>query len=414
MIRAQILSLILVGSSACLSQPGIGQTPEPPTQWKYLFNGINLDGWVNINGDDTTWTASDGMIRCTGKPICALRTLDKYENFILELEWRHLKSGGNAGVFLWAAAEPATGQPFLRAIEVQVLDHGYGKSDWFTTHGDVFPIHGSSMKPFPPSRGMRSFPSESRSLGAPEWNHYRIECLNGTLRLSVNGKEVSGGSDCTYRKGFIALESEGSPVDFKNIRIKKLPDSGDLTSDMTAPDPGGYIPLYNGVDMDGWITTKDSLKIFKPSDWRLAVHSSAEPQVIWSRYHASSDSPETIDFFFDIKVPESMDLTQSNAGGLVFFNADKPAVSFGPMDGVVQLNDQMVTPGKWTRIHGSIRKNIIQLDSGENSQILTIPVEATETEDKSTEPGEFLPVLGIQSPAGTENIVEYANIFVRQ
>ena len=181
---------------------------------------------------------------------------------------------------------------------------------------------------------------------------------------------------------------------------------------MTAPDPGEYICLYNGVDMDGWIASEASLKLLKPSDWRLAVHSSAEPHIIWSRYHASSDSPDTIDFFFDIKVPESMDLTQSNAGGLVFFNADKPAVSFGPMDGVVQLKNDMVPPGKWTRIHGSIRKNIIQLYSGENSQVLTLPAE--ETQSGSPEPGEFLPVLGIQSPVGTENIVEYANIFVRQ
>jgi hypothetical protein len=67
------------------------------------------------------------------------------------------------------------------------------------------------MKPFGRHRGDRSFPSEERSKGSPEWNHYRIVCTNGVLRLSVNGKEVSGGEDCNYRKGYLALESEGAP-----------------------------------------------------------------------------------------------------------------------------------------------------------------------------------------------------------
>ena len=114
----------------------------------------------------------------------ALRTPRQYENFILEIEWRHLTSGGNSGVFIWGSPIAAPGVPFLRGIEVQVLDHGYdvpGKNQWYTTHGDVFPIHGATMKPFGRHNGERSFPSEERSKGSPEWNHYRIVCTNGVL-----------------------------------------------------------------------------------------------------------------------------------------------------------------------------------------------------------------------------------------
>jgi hypothetical protein len=185
-----------------------------------------------------------------------LRTTRQYENFILELEWRHLRSGGNSGVFIWGTPVAAPGGPFLRSIEVQVLDHGFnvpGKNEWYTTHGDVFPIHGSSMKPFGRHNGMRSFPAEERSKGTPEWNHYRIVCSNGVIRLHVNGKEVSGGEDCNYRKGYIGLESEGAPIDFRNVRVKELPPSG-AAADLTAPVDSNWRSLFTGLDLRGWQT----------------------------------------------------------------------------------------------------------------------------------------------------------------
>lgn len=227
-----------------------------------LFNGRDLTGWVNANCAPETWSVVDGVIHCTGHPTGALRTPRQYENFILEVEWRHLSSGGNSGVFIWGTPIAAPGVPFLRGIEVQVLDHGYAeqyekqtgkKSEWFTTHGDVFPIHGASMKPFGRHNGDRSFPSEDRSKGTPEWNHYRIVCNEGVLRLSVNGKEVSGGEDCNYRKGYLALESEGAPVEFRNIRIKELP-SSQTPPELTAPLDNGLRTIFTGLDLRGWRT----------------------------------------------------------------------------------------------------------------------------------------------------------------
>src|SRR5689334_1419979 len=105
-----------------------------------LFNGRDLSGWVNANCAPETWSVREGMIHCTGRPTGALRTERQYENFILELEWRHLSRSGNSGVFIWATPIAAPGVPFLRGIEVQVLDHGYAedfekqngkKPDWF-------------------------------------------------------------------------------------------------------------------------------------------------------------------------------------------------------------------------------------------------------------------------------------------
>ena len=244
-----------------------------------LFNGRDLSGWVNVNCAAETFTVVDGMIHCDGVPTGALRTARQYENFELELEWRHLKEGGNAGVFVWAGPLPAPGQPFLRAIEVQVLDHGYGKSDWFTTHGDVFPIHGSSMKPFSPNRGDRSFPKEMRSKGAPEWNHYRIVATNGVLRLSVNGAEVSGGTDCRWRKGYLALESEGGHVDWRNLRIRELPSTGAGPAD-SAPEAEPWRSLYDGRGLRGWTPSPTDAGAWKAQDWNLVSVAGARESAV--------------------------------------------------------------------------------------------------------------------------------------
>src|SRR5258707_10994953 len=81
-----------------------------------LFNGRDLSGWVNANCAPETWSAREGGIYCTGHPTGALRTPRQYENFILELEWRHLTSGGNSGVFIWASPIAAPGAPFLPCV----------------------------------------------------------------------------------------------------------------------------------------------------------------------------------------------------------------------------------------------------------------------------------------------------------
>jgi hypothetical protein len=264
-----------------------------PPAFEPLFNGRDLTGWVNVNCAPETFVARDGVLHCDGIPTGALRTEHQYENFVLELEWRHMKSGGNAGVFIWSGPLPAVGQPFLRAIEVQVLDHGYGKSDWFTTHGDIFPIHGSSMKPFSPSKGDRSFPREFRSKGTNEWNHYRIVATNGVIRLSVNGAEVSGGTDCNWRRGYIALESEGGVVEWRNIRIQRLLPNR-ATPAQSAPAAEPWKALYDGRSLRGWTASDAAARVWKPSDWTLRCEAGAPADaLLWS------DQAPAESFFID-------------------------------------------------------------------------------------------------------------------
>jgi hypothetical protein len=202
--------------------------------WKALGEG----DFVNVNCRADTWTWKDGLLTCTGQPIGVTRSRQTFTNFELVVEWRHLRSAGNSGVFLWVPDEALTNLKSdtlpKYGIEIQALDHGFReqfeketgkKGDWFTTHGDVFAVGNSKMRPFQPTSpdGRRSFPRKNLSRGVGEWNHYYVRAINGEVRLWVNQEEVSGGNACEPRKGYLCLESEGSPIEFKNIAIRELP-----------------------------------------------------------------------------------------------------------------------------------------------------------------------------------------------
>ena len=241
-----IKSLCLVGvflMLACYMRPSTAQQPQPAR--KAFIDGT-APGWrtlgekdfARVNGDPDTWVWKEEMWHSTGKPIGVFRTAQKFTNFELVAEWRHLESGGNSGIFAWVPDEALKDLPPDKlpnyGIEIQALDHGYAelhekrtgkKGDWFTTNGDVFAVGKSKMTPFAPlsPNGSRSFPRKNLSKGVNEWNHYYVRAINGEIRLWVNGEEVSGGNNCEPRVGYLCLEAEGSPVEFKNIRIRELP-----------------------------------------------------------------------------------------------------------------------------------------------------------------------------------------------
>ncbi len=215
---------------------------DPPP--KALIDGTG-PGWVELGADDfvhvncekDTWTWDGNSVHCTGKPVGVTRSKKPYTNFELVCQWRHNKHAGNSGIFVWSPIESLDslkGPGLPHGIEVQVLDVGYAenyekknkkKSDWFTCHGDVFPVGSSRMTPFKPvsANGSRSFPSKNLSRPAGEWNHYYVRAINGEVRLWVNGEEVSGGNGCTPATGYLCLESEGAPIDFKGLKIRELP-----------------------------------------------------------------------------------------------------------------------------------------------------------------------------------------------
>jgi hypothetical protein len=261
----------------------ITAAPAAEPDFRPLFNGQDLSGWVNVNCGPSTWTVERDMIVCSGVPTGVLRTDRQYENFILELEYKHLHAGGNAGLFVWSDALTAPGVPFTRSIEVQVLD-GVNTEN-YTSHGDIFSIHGAVLTPDRPHPAgwQRCLPSERRARPAGEWNHYRVECCDGAVKLAVNGKEVSGGTACRPRKGYICLESEGSQVHFRNVRIAELPGGGAAGEDVARLDEG-FVSLYDGVTLDGWRAAAGHDGHWQPRDWVLAYdgQSEADEKDLWT------------------------------------------------------------------------------------------------------------------------------------
>jgi hypothetical protein len=207
-----------------------------------LFNGKDLAGWVNVNTAPDTWSVRDGMLFCTGKPIGVMRTEKQYENFILHIEWMHLEAGGNSGVFAWSDPAPAPGKNLPKGMEIQMLELEWPKlhptKDGKPNHpgyvsGELFGANGVTIVPENP-RGTRSMSFEMRCKPKGEWNTYIVVAVDGVIKLSINGKFVNGIRDASQRKGYLCLESEGAPIQFRNIKIMELP-GGRATPEQTAP-----------------------------------------------------------------------------------------------------------------------------------------------------------------------------------
>lgn len=253
-----------------------------------MFNGKDLTGWVNVNCHPGTFFIKDDMVVTTGKPTGYLRTAKQYENFIADFEWMHLpeKPGavGNSGFFVWADPIPATGTGYTRGIEVQVLvnlTYTDKKTGAVTasSHGDLFSIWGATCVPDRPhpNGSARCIPSENRAKGEGEWNHYRVEANNGVIKLQVNGKEVSGVSKCSPRKGYLALESEGSECRFRNLKIKELPSTHPKPEEIADEDKG-FHNLYTGLDLANWEKDPGHKGHWQPSDWVLHYDGKSETE----------------------------------------------------------------------------------------------------------------------------------------
>ena len=207
-----------------------------------LFNGKDLAGWVNVNTDPDTWKVKDGLLVCSGHPIGVMRSEKQYENFVLHIEWMHMEAGGNSGVFVWSNAKPDERSRLPNGVEVQMLELDWPKLNTRDgrvppiayVHGELFGVGGVKTMPDTP-RGERSMSIENRCKPRGEWNYYDVVAVDGTIKLSVNGKVVNGISKSTQKKGYLCLESEGAEIHFRNIKIMELP-PGVTSPEQTAPE----------------------------------------------------------------------------------------------------------------------------------------------------------------------------------
>ncbi|MCD6175789.1 MAG: DUF1080 domain-containing protein [Planctomycetes bacterium] len=181
-----------------------------------LFNERNLDNWTfHLKNSDidpaTVWSVQDGVLRCEGKPSGYIRTTEDYSNYKLHVEWRWPEKPSNSGVLLHMS-EPDKIWP--KAIEAQLMNQNAG---------DFYVIGGTDFKEHKGKEDRRVPKINDASEKKPgQWNAYDIICRDNTIELYVNGVFQNKATETTVNSGKIGLQSEGSPIEFRNIKLEPL------------------------------------------------------------------------------------------------------------------------------------------------------------------------------------------------
>jgi hypothetical protein len=189
-----------------------------------LFNGQDLDGWDAYLKDEKVdpadvWSINNGVIHCNGRPNGYLRTKADYSNYKLHVEWRWVGEPTNSGVLLHTTGE---NKLWPQSIEAQLMHQNAG--DFVTIQtGSAITVNGKRHTPSS-ERFYKIIAKQHDSSENPpgEWNSYDIVCKEDTIQLTVNGVLQNTATESTLTSGAICLQSEGSPIEFRNITITPL------------------------------------------------------------------------------------------------------------------------------------------------------------------------------------------------
>jgi hypothetical protein len=190
-----------------------------------LFNGQDLDNWnLVVDSPDgepgNLFYVEDGILNTLGDPFGYIRTKESYSNFKLHVEWRWPGEPSNSGVLLNVQGEEII---FPHCVEAQLMN-GRAGDVVLMGKGASITIRDSSYLVTSEERRYLSIPKfeESSEKPAGEWNTYDITSKDGTLELYVNGVLQNSGTDMSLTEGNIALQSEGGPLQFRNIYLQPL------------------------------------------------------------------------------------------------------------------------------------------------------------------------------------------------
>ena len=212
---------------------------NPGSQTRDLFNGRDLTGWhIDVPemdsdpGVKSPFIVRDGMLVSLGKPNGHIITDDVYQNYRLEVQYRFAAEPGNCGVLVHASTPRALYDMFPKSIEVQILHENAGdfwcivedikvpdmearrgpREEWGITEGKkrrILNLTDGSEKP------------------VGEWNTMVIECLGNAVKVWVNNDLVNDGFDCTADRGQIAIQAEGSEVEFRKLQLTPITEFSD-------------------------------------------------------------------------------------------------------------------------------------------------------------------------------------------
>ena len=221
-----IVAIIASATLSCQTWPGRKSVS--------LFNGKDLSGWhVDIPKMDndpnmkSSFIVRNDLLVSLGKPNGHLITDAVYRNYRLEVEYRFAAKPGNCGVLVHASTPRALYKMFPKSIEVQ-MNHQHAGDFWCIVEDVKVPDMETRRGPKDEwgvtegkKRRILNLTDDSEN-DAGQWNTMIIECLDNSIMVWVNGDLVNHGFDCTASEGQIALQAEGSEVEFRKLLLTPI------------------------------------------------------------------------------------------------------------------------------------------------------------------------------------------------
>jgi hypothetical protein len=197
------------------------ETPPPHSRENQvaLFNGKDFSGFTFCMKDQAdpqqTWSVTNGVIHCTGKPVGYLRTIQSYSNYFLTVEWRFVQlapKADNSGILVHIQPPDKV---WPQCVQVQ------GKHDRM---GDLFLMEGAESKEHNGKDKNTALPFSGVSREKPvgEWNSVEIICLHSNVVTFLNGYSINETKECTLDRGFIGIQSEGAEIEIRTLSFCPL------------------------------------------------------------------------------------------------------------------------------------------------------------------------------------------------
>jgi hypothetical protein len=237
-LRLLPVALVLsLGSASSAAAEIPADDAIAPTSVVPLFNGRDLSGWTADvpardadPGGPPSFVVRDGRLVSLVTPPGHLITDRSYRDYRLEVEYRFPGKGGNCGVLVHASKPRALYKMFPQSIEVQMMSGAAG--DFWVIQEDIRVDDMEARRPRKPGEKWGGAEGDARRIlnltdGSEkplgEWNAMVIEARGRTLRVWVNGDLVNEGRDATTDRGRLALQAEGTEVEFRRVEIGPLP-----------------------------------------------------------------------------------------------------------------------------------------------------------------------------------------------
>jgi hypothetical protein len=204
-----------------------------------LFNGKDLSGWhIDVPEMDTNIEAKspfifrNGLLVSLGTPGGHLITDSNFENYRLQVEYRFAGVPGNCGVLVHASTPRALYKMFPKSIEVQMMHKDAGDF-WCIAEDITVPNMEKRRGPkanwgVTEDKGRRIMNlTDASEKPVGEWNTMIIECVDNSIKVWENNDLVNYGVNCTASKGHIALQAEGSEVEFRKVELTPISNLSD-------------------------------------------------------------------------------------------------------------------------------------------------------------------------------------------